>query len=57
MQRRARPAAPAFDAMTIEGALIALAMLMKIAAYQADGQTDASYHVPKGLTLRDEIAR
>ncbi len=57
MSRRARPAAPVFDAITIEGALIAPAMLAKIAASQADGQTDASYHVPKGLTLRDEIAR
>ena len=57
MPRYARPAAPAFDAIEIEGALIAPAMLTKIAASQADGQTDASYHVPKGLTLRDEIAR
>ena len=32
-------------------------MLAKIAASQADGQTDASYRIPKGLTLRDEIAR
>ena len=57
MPRYARPTAPAFDAIEIEGALIAPAMLTKIAASQADGQTDASYHVPKGLTLRDEIAR
>ena len=32
-------------------------MLAKIAAFQADGQTEASYRIPKGLTLRDEIAR
>ena len=57
MQRRTRPAAPAFDAIAIEGALIAPAMLAKIAACQADGQNDASYRIPKGLTLRDEIAR
>jgi hypothetical protein len=57
MPRRARPAAPAFDAITIEGTLIAPPMLAKIAASQADGQSDASYRIPKGLTLRDEIAR
>src|SRR5271166_2653243 len=57
MPRYARPVAPAFDAIEIEGVLIAPAMLAKIAACQADGQTDASYCIPKGLTLRDEIAR
>jgi hypothetical protein len=57
MPRRTRSAAPAFEAITIEGALIAPAMLAKIAASQADGQSEASYRIPKGLTLRDEIAR
>jgi hypothetical protein len=47
----------AFDAITVEGALIAPAMLARIAQHQADGQTEADYGIPKGLTLRDEIAR
>src|SRR5262249_22829303 len=32
-------------------------MLARIAQHQAGGQTDADYGIPKGLTLRDEIAR
>lgn len=32
-------------------------MLARIAAHQAGGQTEADYGIPKGLTLRDEIAR
>jgi hypothetical protein len=47
----------AFDALTVEGALISPAMLARIAAHQAGGQAEADYGVPKGLTLRDEIAR
>jgi hypothetical protein len=46
-----------FDAIAVEGALIAPAMLARIAQHQADVQKDADYNVPKGLTLRDEIAR
>ena len=57
MARRPRSAASAFDSLAIEGALIAPAMLSKIAASEADGQDDANYRIPKGLTLRDEIAR
>ncbi len=57
MARRPRSTAPAFDSLAIEGGLIAPAMLSKIAASDADGQEDASYRIPKGLTLRDEIAR
>ena len=59
MARRHTRNAPAlaFDALTVEGALISPAMLARIAAHQADGQTEANYGVPKGLTLRDEIAR
>ncbi|WP_245287522.1 Eco57I restriction-modification methylase domain-containing protein [Bradyrhizobium elkanii] len=41
----------------VEGVLISPAMLTRIAAHQAGGQTEADYGVPKGLTLRDEIAR
>jgi hypothetical protein len=47
----------AFDALAVEGALISPAMLVRIAAHQAGGQAEADYGVPKGLTLRDEIAR
>jgi hypothetical protein len=32
-------------------------MLARIAAHQSDKQSEADYGVPKGLTLRDEIAR
>jgi len=32
-------------------------MLGRIARHEADGQSEADYSVPKGLTLRDEIAR
>jgi hypothetical protein len=55
--RNDRTAALAFDAITVEGALIAPAMLARIAQHQAGAQTEADYIVPKGLTLRDEIAR
>src|SRR6266849_4501404 len=47
----------AADAITVEGALIPPAMLARIASQQADGQSEEDYRVPKGLTLRDEIAR
>jgi hypothetical protein len=53
----ARPAALVFDALTIEGALLSSAMLAKIASRGAGEQSEADYQVPKGLTLRDEIAR
>src|ERR1700745_3084753 len=55
--RRPRAAAPAFDAITVEGALIAPAMLARMAERKAGGQADSDYNIPKGLTLRDEIAR
>ena len=55
--RTDRTSALAFDAITVEGALISPAMLARIAQHQADGQTDTDYGIPKGLTLRDEIAR
>jgi hypothetical protein len=47
----------AFDAITVEGALIAPAMLARIAEQKAAAQSDSDYNIPKGLTLRDEIAR
>jgi hypothetical protein len=55
--RADRTSSLAFDAITVEGALISPAMLARIAQHQADGQTDTDYGIPKGLTLRDEIAR
>jgi hypothetical protein len=55
--RKRHAAAPAFDAITVEGALIAPAMLARIAERSAAEQTDGEYNIPKGLTLRDEIAR
>jgi hypothetical protein len=55
--RTDRASALAFDAITVEGALISPAVLARIAQHQAGGQTDADYGIPKGLTLRDDIAR
>ena len=55
--RTDRTSALAFDAITVEGALISPAVVARIAQHQAGGQTDADYGIPKGLTLRDEIAR
>lgn len=57
MARRVRHAVPAFDAIAVEGSLIAPAMLARIAAAGEDEKTRADYRIPKGLTLRDEIAR
>jgi hypothetical protein len=55
--RKPHAATLTFDAITVEGALIAPAMLARIAEQKAGGQTDSDYNIPKGLTLRDEIAR
>ena len=55
--RTDRTSALAFDAITAKGALISSAMLARVAQHKAAEQTDADYGVPKGLTLRDEIAR
>lgn len=57
MAKRARQATVSFDAISIEGGLIAPAMLAKISLREADGQTEPDYGTPKGLTIRDEIAR
>ena len=37
--------------------MIAPAMLARIAERKAGGQSEADYRIPKGLALRDEIAR
>lgn len=56
-RRSKRTPAIVFDAITLEGGLIAPAMLTQIARIEAVEQTAADYGVAKGLILRDEIAR
>ncbi len=46
-----------FDALTIEGSLLPAEWLSTVAALKAPAQAEADYGVPKGLQLRDEIAR
>ncbi len=57
--RRSRPGAPriAFDALSIEGGLLGAEWLDKVARLQAVEQGPADYHIPRGLHVRDEIAR
>ena len=57
--RRSRPgeARIAFDALSIEGGLLGADWLGKVAQLQAAAQEPADYRVPKGLHIRDEIAR
>jgi hypothetical protein len=57
VKRPRRSNATVFDTITLEGGLISSAMLAKVAARGAGTQSEADYGVPKGLTLRDEIAR
>ena len=52
---RAARAAPALDALLVEGALIAPAQLAAIAAAEAGEQAAADYRLRPGLSLRDEI--
>lgn len=52
-----KSAALEFAALQIEGNLIAPAMISAIDRREASGQTEADYGIPKGLTIRDEIAR
>jgi hypothetical protein len=47
----------AFEALAIEGGLLSPDWLARVAALDADGQSEADYRVPKGLQLRDEISR
>jgi hypothetical protein len=46
-----------FDTITLEGGVVSSVMLARVAAREAPAQSDADYGVPKGLTIRDEIAR
>ena len=57
--RRSHPgeARIAFDALSIEGGLLGADWLGKVAQLRAAAQEPADYRVPKGLHIRDEIAR
>jgi hypothetical protein len=54
---RVRKSELSFDALTLEGSLISPAKLAEVGDRKAGEQSDADYHIPKGLTLRDETAR
>ena len=47
----------AFDALSIEGGLLGAGWLGKVAHLQAAAQEPADYRIPRGLHVRDEIAR
>ena len=47
----------AFDALSIEGGLLGAEWLARVAQLQAAAQEPADYRIPKGLEIRDEIAR
>ncbi len=47
----------AFDALSIEGGLLAADWLARVAQLDAPHQDPSDYGVPKGLELRDEIGR
>ena len=46
-----------FDALSIEGGLLGADWLGRVAHRQARAQEPADYRIPKGLEIRDEIAR
>ncbi|MCC6747216.1 MAG: N-6 DNA methylase [Deltaproteobacteria bacterium] len=54
---RARQVELGFDALTIEGGLLAPEWLARVAQLGAGQQSEADYRVPKGLGLREEIGR
>ena len=54
---RAGGARLAFDALTIEGGIIGADWLGKVAQLRAASQEPDDYRIPKGLEIRDEIAR
>ncbi len=57
-RRRSTPQAHiGFDALAIEGGLLAAEWLAKVAQLEAAGQSENDYRIPKGLELRDEIGR
>lgn len=53
----ARAAELAFDAISIEGGLLAADWLSRVSQLKAPQQDPADYGVPKGIELRDEIGR
>ena len=55
--RTARDAELAFDALSIEGGLLAADWLARVAQLRAPLQSPGDYGIPKGLELRDEIGR
>ena len=57
--RESRPAEAriAFDALSIEGGLLGAEWLSRVAQRRAGSQEPADYLIPKGLDVRDEIAR
>ena len=57
--RGSRPAEAriAFDALSIEGGLLGADWLGRVAQRRAPAQEPADYRIPKGLDVRDEIAR
>ena len=57
--RDSRPAEArlAFDALSIEGGLLGAEWLGRVAQRQAGAQEPDDYRIPKGLDVRDEIAR
>lgn len=46
-----------FAALEVTGSLLTPDMIAQVAAFEAPGQNEAAYAIPKGLSLRDEIAR
>ena len=46
-----------FEALAIEGGLLGAEWLGKVAQLEAGSQEPADYRIPKGLEIRDEIAR
>jgi hypothetical protein len=56
-RHRRRVAEIGFDAIAIEGALIAPEMVAEVAATPSNAKAAADYGCPKGTTLGDEIAR
>src|SRR6266571_5914714 len=57
MSRTLPSASFSFSAISVEGNLLAPAILKEIANSSASNQTESDYHVPRGVTLRDELAR
>ena len=56
-RRTAGDVSIAFEALSIEGGLLGADWLGKVAQLRADAQEPADYRIPKGLQIRDEIAR